>query len=104
MVSYRRISEATEPDDFCAAQTDVKDTGGSSADDFLAREKALLGEDANQFATSDDAVAFGTGEDDLLGGGGTSNIITEESTFESQFPDLANQNEVCCPRLSCLYV
>ncbi|KAF6836115.1 clathrin light chain [Colletotrichum musicola] len=84
-------------EDFDAgAQTDVKDTDGPSTDDFLAREKALLGEDANQFATSDDAVAFGTGDDDLLGGGGTSNIITEESTFESQFPDLANQNEVRC--------
>ncbi|KAL0933000.1 clathrin light chain [Colletotrichum truncatum] len=82
------------------AQTDIKDTGASpSADDFLAREKALLGEDANQFATSDDAVAFGTGDDDLLGGGSSSNIIAEESTFESQFPDLANQNEVCSPLL-----
>lgn len=77
------------------AQTDIKDTGVEpSADDFLAREKALLGDDADQFATSDDAVAFGTGDDDLLGGGGSANVISEESTFESQFPDLANQNEV----------
>ncbi|KAF9870830.1 clathrin light chain [Colletotrichum karsti] len=81
------------------AQTDIKDSGASpSADDFLAREKALLGEDANQFATSEDAVAFGAGDDDLLGGaGGSSNVIAEESTFESQFPDLANQNEAVAP-------
>lgn len=77
-----------------AAQTDIKDTGAEpSTDDFLAREKALLGDDADQFATGDDAIAFGAGDDDLLGGGGSGNVISEESTFESQFPDLA-QNEV----------
>ncbi|OHE92406.1 clathrin light chain [Colletotrichum orchidophilum] len=75
------------------AQTDIKDTGAEpSTDDFLAREKALLGDDADQFATSGDAIAFGAGDDDLLGGGGSGNVISEESTFESQFPDLA-QNE-----------
>ncbi|TEA09237.1 Clathrin light chain [Colletotrichum sidae] len=81
------------------AQTDIKDTGAEpSTDDFLAREKALLGDDANQFATSDDAAAFAPAEDDdLLGGGGNNNAIAEESTFESQFPDLANQNEAVTP-------
>ncbi|KAF4334355.1 clathrin light chain [Fusarium beomiforme] len=59
------------------AQTDIKDpTAEPSTDDFLAREKALLGDDADQFATNDD----------LLGGAGTN----EQSTFESQFPDLTN--------------
>ncbi|KAJ0165340.1 Clathrin light chain [Colletotrichum tanaceti] len=80
------------------AQTDIKDSGASpSADDFLAREKALLGEDANQFATAGDSAAFDAGDDDLLGGGGSGNVISEESTFESQFPDLANQNEDFTP-------
>lgn len=73
------------------AQTDIKAAGQEpSADDFLAREKALLGDDAEQFATSGDAAAFDTGNDDLLGGSGGD----QPSTFESQFPDLANQNEV----------
>ncbi|KAJ3457489.1 hypothetical protein MRS44_014630 [Fusarium solani] len=54
-----------------------------STDDFLAREKALLGDDADQFATNDDAAAFVDAEGDLLGSGGN-----EQSTFESQFPDL----------------
>ncbi|KAK1654855.1 clathrin light chain [Colletotrichum phormii] len=79
------------------AQTDIKDSGAEpSTDDFLAREKALLGDDADQFATGDDAIAFGAGDDDLLGGGGSGNVISEESTFESQFPDLA-QNEAVAP-------
>ncbi|KXH30311.1 clathrin light chain [Colletotrichum salicis] len=79
------------------AQTDIKDSGAEpSTDDFLAREKALLGDDADQFATGDDAIAFGAGDDDLLGGGGSGNVISEESTFESQFPDLA-QNEAVTP-------
>ncbi|GJD03775.1 Clathrin light chain [Colletotrichum higginsianum IMI 349063] len=83
------------------AQTDIKDSGASpSADDFLAREKALLGEDANQFATAGDSAAFNAGDDDLLGGGGSGNVISEESTFESQFPDLANQNDVRLPTIS----
>lgn len=95
MVCRTRNTRSIFPTNIPLAQSDIKDSGASpSADDFLAREKALLGEDANQFATSEDAVAFGTGDDDLLGGGGSSNLIAEESTFESQFPDLANQNEV----------
>ncbi|KAH7246813.1 Clathrin light chain [Fusarium solani] len=66
------------------AQTDIKDPSADpSTDDFLAREKALLGDDADQFATNDDAAAFVDAEGDLLGSGGN-----EQSTFESQFPDL----------------
>ncbi|KAJ9142766.1 Clathrin light chain [Pleurostoma richardsiae] len=66
------------------AQTEIQDANGEpSADDFLAREKAILGDDANQFATSEDAAAFG-GDDDLLGGPGG-----DSAQFESQFPDLA---------------
>lgn len=65
------------------AQPDIKGSSAEpSTDDFLAREKALLGDDADQFATNDDAAAFES-SGDLLGSGGN-----EESTFESQFPDL----------------
>lgn len=72
-------------EDFDAgAQTDIKDAPVDAAtDDFLAREKALLGDDAIQFATSDDATAFESGGD-LLGESGNNT-----STFEAQFPDLA---------------
>ncbi|KAL6863206.1 Clathrin light chain [Amphichorda felina] len=61
------------------------DSGEPSADDFLAREKAVLGDDANQFATAQDASALAEPSGDLLGGGEQS-----QSTFESQFPDLAS--------------
>ncbi|TPX15113.1 uncharacterized protein E0L32_004671 [Thyridium curvatum] len=71
------------------AQTDIKDPSAEpSADDFLAREKALLGDDANQFATVEDAGL--DGDDDLLGGGGASG---EAAQFESQFPDITSPNE-----------
>ncbi|KAI1066592.1 hypothetical protein LB507_011191 [Fusarium sp. FIESC RH6] len=67
------------------AQTDIKDPSAEpSTDDFLAREKALLGDDAEQFTTNNDAAAFADADDDLLGGAGDN----EQSTFESQFPDL----------------
>jgi hypothetical protein len=71
------------------AQTDIKDaTEIPSADDFLAREKALLGDDAQQFASVEG------GDDDLLGGGSTDNALGD-STFESQFPDITSPTEVC---------
>lgn len=73
-----------------SAQTDIKDASDEpSAEDFLAREKALLGDDANQFATSDDANALAESSGDLLGG-----TNAGESTFESQFPDLASPTAV----------
>ncbi|RYP75656.1 hypothetical protein DL769_003786 [Monosporascus sp. CRB-8-3] len=67
------------------AQTEIKDVETPSADDFLAREKALLGDDATQFATNDD---------DLLGDGGAVEQAPETSQFESQFPDISNNEQV----------
>lgn len=75
------------------AQTDLQDVpvdATADVDDFLAREKAVLGEDADKFASVEDGAAFDNGDDDLLGGG-------EEETvqFEQQFPDLSGPtNEV----------
>ncbi len=69
-------------------QTDVKteitpEIKSSSAEptvqDFLARERAILGDDANQFATVEDA-----GLDEDLLGAGSSNVL-----FESKFPDIS---------------
>lgn len=76
-------------------QTDVKDPSAQpSADDFLAREKALLGDDAEQFTTTEDTTALGEtntndDDDDLLGG----TTDAQASTFESQFPDIAAQDQ-----------
>ncbi|TQS33874.1 hypothetical protein Golomagni_05768 [Golovinomyces magnicellulatus] len=73
------------------AQTEAKDTSiEPSTDDFLAREKAALGDDAEQFVTNEDsnALAQPDGEGDLLGG---DSEPVAESAFESQFPDLATQ-------------
>jgi hypothetical protein len=72
---------------FVEAQTEIKEASDSpTADDFLAREKAILGDDAAQFA--DD------GDDDLLGGSSDPAPVGGDSTFESQFPDIQNATEV----------
>ncbi|KAM7214926.1 clathrin light chain [Rhypophila decipiens] len=73
------------------AQTDIKDVSEApSTSNFLEREKAILGDDANQFASVEDA-GFDDDDDDLLGGG----MATSggDSTFESQFPDITSPNE-----------
>ncbi|CEJ94595.1 Putative Clathrin light chain [[Torrubiella] hemipterigena] len=61
-------------------QTEVKDPSAQpTADDFLAREKALLGDDAELFTTTDDSAAL-------------VDAPAAGSTFESQFPDLADSS------------
>jgi len=68
-------------DDFdSGAQTDIQDVG-STGDDFLARERALLGDDATQFTT----------DNDLLGDGIETQQGPDSSQFESQFPDIGNE-------------
>ncbi|CAK7264115.1 Clathrin light chain [Sporothrix epigloea] len=71
------------------AQTDIKDANlESNGDDFLARERALLGDDANQFVTPGDNSAFSPADSNLLGG-----TDDETAQFESSFPDLATQSQ-----------
>ncbi|KAA8648850.1 clathrin light chain CLC1 [Aspergillus tanneri] len=92
-------------EDFSAGQTEVVNTNGASNEnDFLARERAVLGDDAEQFATSQDHVA--TSEDvdngdDLLGGAEDApfgGVAREEiSGFESSFPAIETQNEAIAP-------
>ncbi|CAK7563720.1 MAG: Clathrin light chain [Sporothrix epigloea] len=75
------------------AQTDIKDASlDSTGDDFLARERAVLGDDANQFVTPGDSSAFSPADDNLLGSAEDSNHL-ETAQFESSFPDLASQNQ-----------
>ncbi|KAK3327937.1 clathrin light chain [Cercophora scortea] len=84
-------------DDFdSGVQTNVKDTSvGPSATNFLEREKALLGDDAHQFATVEDA-GFDDDDDDLLGGG-LGPTSGGSAAFESQFPDISSSNEGVAP-------
>lgn len=77
----------------------------SADDDFLTRERALLGDDAAQFATASDHSASATAvpdhedEEDLLGGGvyGNSQTSGEDvKRFENSFPEVEPRNEVTC--------
>ena len=82
------------------AQTEVQgeanlelDPTSTTGDDFLTREKAVLGDDADQFSSSNDIDAFG-GDNDLLGGDGGAPAGEEVTEFESSFPEISTQNEV----------
>lgn len=89
-------------------QTEVQGNGTASHDgvagdeDFLSRERAMLGDDAAQFASANDNAAAATvedGDDDLLGGGGGSYNDAQADgddigQFESSFPAVDSRNEV----------
>lgn len=64
--------------------------------DFLARERALLGDDADQFATPADNAATVEDDNDLLGGGESyqASADHEMGGFESSFPAIDTSNEV----------
>ncbi|KAJ5990956.1 hypothetical protein N7522_011163 [Penicillium canescens] len=88
-------------EDFSEGQTEVADGQRASGDDFLARERAALGQDADQFATPQDHV----GDDeninagnDLLGGD-DGEPVEEIGQFESSFPSMETQaqNERVAP-------
>ncbi|KAJ5105252.1 hypothetical protein NUU61_002599 [Penicillium alfredii] len=89
-------------EDFSEGQTGVAEGQDAPDDDFLARERAALGEDANEFATPQDHVAahenVDTG-DDLLGGEGNAAFADESGQFESSFPSMETQaqNEKVAP-------
>ncbi|PWY87186.1 clathrin light chain [Aspergillus sclerotioniger CBS 115572] len=91
-------------EDFSAGQTEVVETNGvSDENDFLARERAMLGDDAEQFATPQDHVAADdVNNDDLLGGAdiapAAGDVEPQEiAGFESSFPALDTQNEQVAP-------
>ncbi|KAL1967352.1 hypothetical protein VTN77DRAFT_3398 [Rasamsonia byssochlamydoides] len=92
-------------EEFSAGQTEVVETNGAGdTEDFLARERALLGDDADQFATPNDHAATSAvaevANDDLLGGGDnvqTTATSEEISGFESSFPAIDTQNEQVGP-------
>lgn len=68
-------------------------------EDFLARERAALGDDAAQFASAgDNAAMVEDADDDLLGGGpsynGQQTGDDEITEFESSYPAVDSQNNV----------
>lgn len=74
--------------------------------DFLARERAALGDDAEQFTSSADQTATVADtedhDDDLLGGGGgdypaSNNNENVMGDFESSFPAVDTTNEAVAP-------
>ncbi|KAK5006808.1 hypothetical protein LTR28_006059 [Elasticomyces elasticus] len=96
-------------DEFDTGATDGPALTSNDADpdaDFLARERALLGDDANLFASpTDNAATVEDGDDDLLGGGYTDGgahgssgnmggFEDDMGGFESSFPSLQSGNEV----------
>ncbi|KAJ5911223.1 Clathrin light chain [Penicillium subrubescens] len=85
-------------EDFSEGQTEVVEKNSASEDDFLARERAALGEDADQFATPQDHIAAVGSGDDLLGGGDDT-PAEELGQFESSFPSVETQaqNERVAP-------
>lgn len=82
--------------------TNVNDLAVSGdASSFLARERAMLGDDADMFTTPNDPKATTVeDDDDLLGGGGDQYHMHEAEAetldFESSFPDIDSTNAVCC--------
>ncbi|EME45644.1 hypothetical protein DOTSEDRAFT_71369 [Dothistroma septosporum NZE10] len=98
-------------DEFDAGQTEAQ--GSSSLhnleseepSDFLARERAALGEDAEQFTTDADRTAqVADDDDDLLGGGSAPMHATNGDSandmtgdFESSFPAVDTRNEAVAP-------
>ncbi|KAF2265346.1 hypothetical protein CC78DRAFT_515542 [Lojkania enalia] len=73
----------------------------ADGDDFLSRERALLGDDADQFASANDKLAtVEDGEDDLLGGDTSfqANVGGQEMAgFENAFPAIDTTNEHMAP-------
>ncbi|KAF2134697.1 hypothetical protein P153DRAFT_362442 [Dothidotthia symphoricarpi CBS 119687] len=76
----------------------VGDSNGT--DDFLSRERAMLGDDADLFTSDNDKLAtVEDGDDDLLGGDDyEANVGGEEmSGFESSFPAIDTSNNHMAP-------
>lgn len=76
--------------------TEVRDVVGDGTS-FLERERAVLGDEADQFATPGDHLATtveDAGDDDLLGGAGATDGADEISGFESSFPAIDTSNDV----------
>ena len=78
----------------------ISDGGVADGDDFLARERAALGDDANLFASPNDRITASAtvedADDDLLGEDFQQGNDAGDAMrgFESSFPVVESQNEV----------
>ncbi|KAL9112540.1 MAG: hypothetical protein Q9227_003111 [Pyrenula ochraceoflavens] len=88
-------------EDLDSGDAPMQTNGGGDGSSFLDRERAALGEDANQFATAgDNAATVEDGGDDLLGEDSTFTQPAggeEISTFESSFPAVDTTNDAVGP-------
>jgi hypothetical protein len=68
----------------------------NDTDDFLSRERALLGDDADQFASENDKLATVEDDDDLMGGDFNQANVGGQAMdgFESSFPAIDTTNDV----------
>ena len=76
----------------------------SGGGDFLERERAALGDDADMFGSNNtQAAQVEDGDDDLLGGGddfaaapagGSGGMDDDMNGFESSFPAIDTRNDV----------
>ena len=91
---------------FYTGDADVRAESGGGGD-FLERERAALGEDADFFSANDAPKQSATvedGDDDLLGGGDdfsapqqhqqSGGLDSDLGDFESSFPAIDTQNDV----------
>ncbi|MCJ1433606.1 hypothetical protein MMC27_002969 [Xylographa pallens] len=96
-------------EDFSEGQTEAQGNAGldieglDGNDDFLTRERAILGDDAARFAGPSDprSIMVENDEEDLLGGsdtyGGMEGGIDGTTQFESSFPSIDTRNEQVAP-------
>ncbi|MCJ1289771.1 hypothetical protein MMC34_001304 [Xylographa carneopallida] len=96
-------------EDFSEGQTEARGNAGldieslDGDDDFLTRERAILGDDAAQFAglSEPHSNIVENGDEDLLGGseiyGGMESGIDGSTAFESSFPSIDTRNEQVAP-------
>ena len=93
-------------EDIDAGDTDVRGDGGSG--DFLERERAALGDDADFFSSANDntqAARVEEDDGDLLGGDDDFSAPAPQSApkdddldgFESAFPAIDTRNDVSNP-------
>ncbi|KAK5956774.1 Clathrin light chain [Knufia fluminis] len=88
-------------DDIDQGQTEVRGGDASGDSDFLARERAALGEDADLFTSGNETrqTTVEDGDDDLLGGdfsgGAQQPSVAQDDfdTFESSFPAVDSTND-----------
>lgn len=95
--------------DIQAGQTEVRGNDASGDGDFLARERAALGEDAELFSGNDTRqTTVEDGDDDLLGGDFSGSAPQQSAgqedldMFESSFPAVDTTNDVCALLFSAL--